>query len=214
MNAQSQRRASNHSPNTSDLQRPSRGPLSRDQIIEAAITAIRAGRYEEMTIRSLASDLGVAPMTLYRHIRDRDDLLDEVTDHLLSLSWRPTTTSKNWQGWITDAVTRFRTLLVTYPAVLHVYLSHPVTSTAALDRMHSMLAVLRGAGFSEDDARRTYAALHTYTIGFSALEASRSRYQSTNEATGVTAKFLASFTTTEQFEIGLQLLISGANRTA
>lgn len=201
-------------PNSDDRQGASRGSLSRDQVIEAAIAVINAGHYEDMTIRSLAADLGVAPMSLYRHIRDRDDLLDEVTDRLLSLSWRPTTKSENWQVWITEAATRLRHLLVTQPAVLHTYLSHPVTSTAALERMRTMLTVLGEAGFSEDEAHRTYAALHTYTIGFSALETSRSKWQSTNEASDVTVRLLASFTTTEQFLTGLQMLLTGADPAA
>ena len=42
-----------------------------------------------MTIRSLAAELGVAPMSLYRHVRDKDDLFDEVTDGLLAEAWKP-----------------------------------------------------------------------------------------------------------------------------
>jgi AcrR family transcriptional regulator len=37
-----------------------------------------------MTIRSLAAELGVAPMSLYRHVRDKDDLSDEVVDRFLA----------------------------------------------------------------------------------------------------------------------------------
>ena len=69
--------------------RARRGDLSRDHIIAVALATIENGQYESMTIRSLAADLGVAPMALYRHIRDRDDLLDEVTDQLLAQNWRP-----------------------------------------------------------------------------------------------------------------------------
>lgn len=45
---------------------------------------MREGRSDQMTIRSLATELGVAPMSLYRHVRDKDDLCDEVTDGLLA----------------------------------------------------------------------------------------------------------------------------------
>lgn len=198
---------------TKNGDRASRGSLSRDQVVEAAISAIDSGRYEEMTIRNLAAELHVAPMSLYRHIRNRDDLLDEVTNHLLSLSWRPTTNTESWQEWLIEAATRFRTLLVTQPAVLHVYLSHPVTSASALERMNAMLRVLGEAGFSDGGAEQTYAALHTYTIGFSALEASRSKWHATNEATDDTARRLATFTTSEQFRIGLTMLLNGADQT-
>ena len=49
----------------------------------------QGGGYEQMSIRSLADELGVAPMSLYRHVRDKDDLLDEVVDRLLAKAWRP-----------------------------------------------------------------------------------------------------------------------------
>ena len=88
------------------------GSLSREQIVAAAIATIEMGHYESMTIRSLASELGVAPMTLYRHIRDRDDLLDEVANQLLEKSWRPTEVHETWQEWISEAAMRLRNLLV------------------------------------------------------------------------------------------------------
>ena len=46
------------------------GTISREDIIRAAVTTVRAGRYEEMTIRSLAAELGVSPMSLYRNARN------------------------------------------------------------------------------------------------------------------------------------------------
>ncbi|MGA7834727.1 MAG: TetR/AcrR family transcriptional regulator C-terminal domain-containing protein [Acidimicrobiales bacterium] len=186
------------------------GSLTRDQIVDAAISAVEEGHYEDMTIRSLASSLGVAPMSLYRHIRDKDDLLDEITDRLLSTTWRPKKGSEDWREWIVANSKRFRHLLVTQPAVLHVYLSHPVASPAALERMRFVLGVLRDAGFSDAGARRTYAALHTYTIGFSALEASRSKWDSASEKTDAVMRELATFTTARQFVAGLEMLLAGA----
>ena len=126
-----------------------------------------------MSIRSLAASLGVAPMSLYRHVRDKDDLLDEVVDRLLAGAWRPAAAEDDWQAWMTEAASRLRDFLVSQPAALHVYLSHPVVSPAAIERMTAMMGVLRRTGIDEETARSAYGALHTYTIGFAALEASR-----------------------------------------
>jgi len=190
------------------------GGLSREQIVAAAIATIENGDYGSMTIRSLAKGLGVAPMALYRHIRDRDDLLDEVTDQLLAKSWRPTGSYETWQAWISEAAMRFRSLLVSQPAVLHVYLSHPVATPAALERMRAMLQMLREAGLDERTAEQHYATLHTYTIGFSALEASRSKWTSTNAIDDAMMKQLATFTTTNQFVAGMELLLQGVQHTS
>lgn len=189
-----------------------RGPLTRQQIVEAALHSVRAGQYEQMTIRSLAAGLGVAPMALYRHVRDKDDLLIEVTDRLLAEAWRPRVRPSNWKPWVTEVAERLRNLLVTQPAALHVYLRQPVTSPAAIVRMEATLGVLGGAGLTPDDAGRAYAAIQTYTIGFAALEASRVRWRPDPDVVDPTADRLAAFTTPGQFLDGLHLLLDGIER--
>jgi AcrR family transcriptional regulator len=192
------------------------GTITRDQVIDAATVAVTSGNYESMTIRSLAREMGVAPMSLYRHVRNRDDLLDEVVERLLRRRWRPRHEHQNWREWVVEAADRLRRLLTTYPAALHVYLSHPVVSPSALKRMEVMLQVLSEAGFDESAAQRAYAAIHTYTVGFGALEAGRSRQlegNPTGESDAMSAK-LAAFTTPQQFTAGLLYLLDGLTNMA
>jgi len=215
------------------LRRPSREPapgrvawgtISREEIVAAAAAVVTAGGYEEMSIRSLAASLGVAPMSLYRHIRDKDDLLAEVTDRLLADAWRPAAAEDDWQPWVIEAASRLRDFLVSQPAALHVYLGHPVVSPAAVERMNAMMSVLRQAGLSEEAARSAYGALHTYTIGFAALEASRARSAPGNgtigsedtasEDVGGLSHRLAAYTTTGQFIQGLHYMLQGISSHA
>jgi AcrR family transcriptional regulator len=185
------------------------GSISREEIVRAAVGIIEAGGYEDMSIRNLAAELGVSPMSLYRHIRDKDDLLDEVADILLAEVWRPGADEGDWEAWVVEAAARLRQFLVTQPAGLHVYLRHPVVSPAAVERMGAMMAVLRRAGLDEATARSAYGALHTYTIGFAALEASRAASGSGNRGSGSLAEHLAAYTTTGQFMEGLRYLLAG-----
>jgi AcrR family transcriptional regulator len=190
------------------------GSISRADIVAAATGIVTAGGHEEMSIRGLAASLGVAPMSLYRHIRDKDDLLGEVTDRLLARAWRPAAAEEDWQAWIIEAASRLRDFLVSQPAALHVYLSHPVVSPAAVDRMNAMMSVLHRAGLSEEAARSAYGALHTYTIGFAALEASRAGSapgtdDASGEDDGGLGRQLAAYTTTGQFITGLHYLLQG-----
>lgn len=188
------------------------GSLSREDIIDAAVTIVEAGGYEEMSIRSLAADLGVAPMSLYRHIRDKDDLLNEVVSRLLARVWRPAANEDDWHEWITEAAASLRQFLVTQPAALHVYLRHPVVSPAAVERMEAMMGVLRRAGLAEQTARSAYGALHTYTIGFAALEASRAGWVPGSGDVTSLAQQLAAYTTAGQFLEGLRYLLQGISR--
>jgi AcrR family transcriptional regulator len=167
-----------------------------------------------MTIRSLAGELGVSPMSLYRHVRDKDDLLDEVVDTLLSEVWRPRSREDEWRAWIAEAADKLRGFLVSQPAALHVYLGHPVVSASALARMEAMMRVLREAGLSEAAARRAYGAIHTYTIGFAALEASRAREARAEHDADDLARQLAAYTTPQQFAKGLGYLLEGVSLSA
>ncbi|GEM_PF-741613 len=191
------------------------GTISRERVIGAALKVIEAGRYEQMTIRSLAAELNVAPMSLYRHVRNKDDLLDEVVDRLLARRWRPRAKAQDWQAWIAEAADRLRRFLVTQPAALHVYLAHPVVSPAAIARMEAMIGVLHEALGDEEEAKRAYGTIHTYTIGFAALEASRAHSTvGSHEGDEALARQLAGYTTSEQFMQGLRYLIEAIEHRA
>ena len=116
-------------------------------------------------------------MSLYRHVSGKDDLFEAVVDRLLAATWEPTAPRDDWRAWITEAAERLRSLLISQPAALHVYLRHPVVSPTAVARMNAMMDVLRRGMRDEDAARRAYAAIHTYTLGFSALEAAPRRLE-------------------------------------
>lgn len=188
------------------------GTISRETVIEAATKVVSAGGYEEMSIRSLAADLGVAPMTIYRHVDDKDDLLDEVVDRLLVKSWKPTVSRDDWRAWIMQAADKLRRFLVSQPAALHVYLRHPVVSPAAVTRMNAVMEVLREGLGDEDAARRAYAAVHTYTLGFAALEANRAGWRPDGDDVDDLAHELATYTSPQQFADGLGYILDGIAR--
>lgn len=183
------------------------GTLSRSQVIDAAVRVLDRGSYEQLTIRALAAELGAAPMSLYRHVRDKDDLLDEVVDRLLATAWQPSARESNWRAYISESCEKLRALLVSEPAALHVYLKHPVVSPSATARMQAMLAVLKRAGLTDAAARRAYAAVHTYTIGFAALEAGRAEWKPDTAKVGELARQLAALTTPRQFTEGLHYML-------
>lgn len=192
------------------------GTITRNEVIDAATSAVIRGDYEQMTIRSLAAALDVAPMSLYRHVRNRDDLLDEVVERLLVRRWRPRVDPTDWVTWVIEAADKLRNLLVKYPAALHVYLRHPVVSPTAIKRMEMMLDVLRTAGMDDDEAFHAYATVHTYTVGFAALEAGRSRQLSEQPVDGADpiATRLAEFVSSQQFADGLGYILRGVVSSA
>lgn len=191
------------------------GTLSRDIIVEAALRVVRRAGYGHLTIRSLAAELGASPMSLYRHVRDKEDLLDEVVDRLLDESWRPKASEDDWRAFLSEACERLRRLLVNESAALEVFLSHPVVSPASVERMETLLRCLRKAGLTESGARRAYAAVQTYTVGFAALEAGRAGWSPPGDDPEDLPHQLALLTTARQFSEGLEYMLEAiAQRTS
>ena len=57
-----------------------RVPLSRDRVLRAAVALADAAGIESSNMRKLAQELGVAPMALYKHVANKDQLLDGMVD--------------------------------------------------------------------------------------------------------------------------------------
>src|SRR3954471_2130061 len=54
--------------------------LSRDRVLRAALSVADAGGLASLTIRSLAQELGVKPMSVYHHVPNKDEILDGIVD--------------------------------------------------------------------------------------------------------------------------------------
>ena len=98
---------------------------------------------------------------------------------------------------------------------MHVYLRHPVVSPAAIARMDAMLEVLDSAGFAKARHERAYGAIHTYTVGFAALEASRGESAGgDDDRADDVARKLARRPRPRSSRSGLQLLLDGISSEA
>src|SRR5690242_7480941 len=57
-----------------------RRPLTRERVLEAALVVADAGGLGSLTIRSLARQLDVKPMTVYHHVANKSEILDALVD--------------------------------------------------------------------------------------------------------------------------------------
>jgi AcrR family transcriptional regulator len=56
---------------------------TREQIVDAAVGLLRDAPDEQLTMARVANAVGLTPMALYRHFKDRDELMDEVVGRIL-----------------------------------------------------------------------------------------------------------------------------------
>src|SRR3990172_11478457 len=74
-----------------------RAPLTRDRIIDAAVTLADQHGADELSMRKLGAELGVEAMSLYNHVANKDEILDGMIDHVFSTIPLPDPT-QDWRG--------------------------------------------------------------------------------------------------------------------
>jgi AcrR family transcriptional regulator len=177
---------------------------AREHVAEEGLGALSS--------RSLAARLGVTPMALYRHVADMDEIVGAVVDHLLSELGTPPP-REDWRRWVEALARGLRDLLGQHPDALALFTRRPVTSPAARRRVEAAVEVLVAAGFSPAEAMRAYAAVHTFTIGFSALEHGRRQTPVPagllDEPDDPMSIAIRGFVSEDQFVRGLRALIAG-----
>jgi TetR/AcrR family transcriptional regulator, tetracycline repressor protein len=186
-------------------------PLTRAEILDAAMRHARSGTLEQLSLRALADELDVTPMALYRHVRDKDDILESVADALLGEAGLPEP-DEPAPAYLVALAVSLRQVVRDHPSIMALYTRRPQVRAMAVARLDGARQVLVRAGYTVDDAQRIYAAVHTYTLGFCALETARQAAGTPPPTAGQedTDALIAGFVTEEQFRYGLGALIAGA----
>jgi AcrR family transcriptional regulator len=192
--------------------RPRSPGLDREIVLDAARAQVDEAGLASLSSRSLAARLDVTPMALYRHVQDMDEVTGAMVDRLLAEIGTPPPSS-DWRRWLEELAHALSTLLQEHPEAVALFMRRPVTSPAARRRLEAAVEVLVAGGFTPDGATRAYAAVHTYTVGFCALEAGRRRTPAPSApldaADDPASIAIRGFVNEDQFVHGLRALISG-----
>ena len=154
-------------------ERVPRNTLSRPRIVEAALALADAQGLGALTMPALAAELGVGTMSLYRHIADKDDLLDGMAAHVLRALTVPPGAPDDWEGRIVGYLRALRAEALRHPALARILADRGLTVTPVLDQLEEAHGILRAAGFSDVDAVRAFYSLLTYIFGFVVWELPR-----------------------------------------
>jgi AcrR family transcriptional regulator len=150
---------------------PHRGRLSRDRIVRTALRVMDEEGLDAVTMRRVGRELGVEAMSLYNHVRDKEDLLDGVTEAVMA-EFQPEASSGDWLVRGRMAAREWRRLLKTHPNVMTLLVErkHPMTSLDSLRPTEIALSILRDAGLSERDTVRAFQSTGGYIFGFVMME--------------------------------------------
>ena len=145
-----------------------RTPLSRARVLQAAVALADEAGLEAFSMRGLAQEFGVVPMALYKHVANKDDLLDGMVDIVFSeiespsadLEWRPALRRR--------AISTRQALKRHSWAIGLMESRHP--GPANLRNHNAVMGCLREAGFSFEMAVHAYSVQDAYIYGFALQE--------------------------------------------
>src|SRR6201981_959146 len=147
-----------------------RAPLSRDQVLQAAIALADEGGVGALSMRKRGQVLGVEAMSLYNHVAGKGDLLDGMIDVVFSEIGLPPADG-GWKSAMRERAISVRAVLGRHRWAIGLMESRKSPGPATLRHHDAVLGCLRQAGFSLELTAHAYSLLDSYIYGFALQEA-------------------------------------------
>jgi AcrR family transcriptional regulator len=162
--------------------------LSRQLILDTAIGLVQREGESALSMRRIAQELDVWPMSLYRYFHDKQALLEALAEAAAEQIELPQIAA-DWQTQLRQLLAHARTAFATHPGGLHLRLAGPELPPSAARVAESGIEILTAAGLQPAEAKAAWQALVDYLAGSATSD-------------------------TEQFEYGLDLNLSALRSRA
>lgn len=150
---------------TEQLEAPRRTPLSRDRVLRAAVVLADEAGIESLSMRKLAQELGVVPMALYKHVANKDELLDGMVDAVVG-EIDPPEPDADWKTAVRRRVLSARQALLRHPWASRVIESRSTPTLTVLAYLDTMIGLFRAGGLSLDLTHHVMHAMGSRILGF------------------------------------------------
>lgn len=149
----------------------SRPPLHSELIYQTALELIQSQGLEKLSMRVLASKLGVDPMAIYHHIPNKAALLNGLYNNILEeLFLLPIPDDAPWQTQLKNLVDNFRALALRYPSMFPSLLSSSTVLYNKQKALNLLLGVVRKTGLPDQAVVQASDAVFALVTGFILLE--------------------------------------------
>ena len=204
-------------------------PLSRERIVTTAVSLADADGFASLSMRNIAEDLGAGTMALYRHVANKEALLDDMVDVVFTEMYPPAIGGR-WKHELRERGLSARSALQRHPWAVGLMETRMHPGPASATHHNATMGCLREAGFGFREAVHAYNLLDAYTYGF-ALQEATIPFETPEESGDMAAKtvgdrgdeypYLAEvvvelgergYDYTEEFEFGLDLILDGLER--
>ena len=133
-----------------------RTPLTRQRVLDVAVDLADRSGIESVSMRRLGQELGIEAMSLYTHVRSKDDLLDGMVEVVIS-QIPVRRTRGDWRATLRRTVLGARAVMLRHPWAPRIIETRVAPGPAGLRYFDTIMGILREGGFSLD---LTHHAIH------------------------------------------------------
>ncbi|WP_328875951.1 TetR/AcrR family transcriptional regulator [Streptomyces sp. NBC_00287] len=142
-----------------------RVPLSRERVIRTAVAVADEKGSAALTMRAIAEPLGVEAMSLYHHVKGREDILDGMVDAVFAEIELPPGDA-DWKSAMRDRALSARAALKRHPWAIGLMDSRSQPGPATLRHHDAVIGALRAGGFSVPMTAHAVSLIDSYLYGF------------------------------------------------
>jgi AcrR family transcriptional regulator len=142
-----------------------RPPLNRERVLTAAVVLADESGADSLSMRKLAQELNVVPMALYKHVANKEELLDGMVDVIVG-EIDTGAGGADWKSAVRQRVLAARQILLRHPWARQVIESRTNKSPVVLKYMDAMIGMFRAGGFSVDLTHHVMHAMGSRIWGF------------------------------------------------
>ncbi|MEH3032501.1 MAG: TetR/AcrR family transcriptional regulator C-terminal domain-containing protein [Aeromicrobium erythreum] len=157
-----------------------RGRLSRQVIARAALELIDEQGVGAASMRSIGKRLGVQGMSLYKHVGDRDGLLDAVVELIVAELDDdpdvPRSAEHGWRDYLARLARGVRRYAIAHPHAFPLVATRPAEAPwmnpplRSLAWVESLLATLQAEGFDDAETVFAYRSFNSFLLGYLLME--------------------------------------------
>lgn len=142
-----------------------RAPLSRERVLHAAVALADEAGVESLSMRKLSQKLDVVPMALYKHVANKEELLDGMVEVIVSeIDTR--VRDENWKEAVRLRILSAREAMLRHRWASQVVESRTHAPPVVLEYMDSLIRLFRAGGLSADLTHHVMHALGSRMWGF------------------------------------------------
>jgi AcrR family transcriptional regulator len=153
---------------TQTTTRAAKTPLSRERIADAALELLDGEGIEALSMRRLASELGIGTMTIYGYFRDKEELLNFVIERT-ARQYELTPGEGEWRDRLRQLVQTMYRSLLEHPSTVQIRSRRPILNPGAIRACEAGMTILDDAGFELKEAAAAFRLLFTYVFGYAAF---------------------------------------------